>query len=64
MTITSETFRKSFTTQGIAGETFPTTFKFDKAADLDVILDDSIQLLGTNYSVTGGDGDVFGHLGE
>ena len=58
MTISSETFRKSYTTQGLAGETFPTTFKFDKAEDLDVFLDDAIQILGTNYSVTGGDGEV------
>lgn len=58
MTITNETFEKSYTTVGTLNEAFPTTFQFNNAEDLDVILDGAIQLLGTNYTVSGGSGAV------
>ena len=58
MTVSAETNQKQYTTQGLANETFPTTFPFDKAADLQVFLDGAKQTLGTNYSVTGGNGFV------
>lgn len=58
MTISLEVFEKSYTTQGLVGEAFPTTFTFDKPADLFVYLDTVKQILGTNYSVTGGNNAV------
>jgi hypothetical protein len=56
MTVSSEVFETPYTTQGLVNETFPTVFAFFDAAEVFYFLDGTLQVLGTNYSVTGGQG--------
>lgn len=56
MTVANENFQKRYTTAGLVNENFPTVFPFFEASDLTFFIDGAKQTLGTNYTVTGGNG--------
>ncbi len=54
MTLTSETNETPYTSVGTLNENFPTVFTFFDPSDVVVYFDGTLQVLGTNYTISGG----------